>query len=342
MSYFSTDSCGLGEFGCGAGCSCKQCRSNLAEVYEEEEIPEAAPSKAAPKMGAWFGEPPPPQPPRTCDNKSIPTLITTKPFTISKVYGTCAKRTPFGVANPGTVIALAVTRAIEMLDNTINELVNARTAVCAGQAPAWPLLGDITLEWLKTRLGVCIDDIRAWTAGTFVNRSVAEVIRRLTRVRNLIASNVIVYVCHGPQCDDDDWAYVLIDPNCKRTEPTIIRLCKNFWVTSVDAKIHAEFQAQTILHEASHLYHCTSDERGSTIGVAECLAQFVAATNGSPLDPTFEARCAVTNRCGPAAVAGMPVSLALGAAPAGGLRIVRTKFRPQNAVRPKGRPAARR
>ena len=61
MAYFSTDSGGLGEFGCGAGCSCKQCRSNLAEVYEEDEIPEKAASKATPKMGAWFGELPPPQ-----------------------------------------------------------------------------------------------------------------------------------------------------------------------------------------------------------------------------------------------------------------------------------------
>ena len=62
MSYFSTDSGGLGSFGCGAGCSCKQCRSDLAEVYEEEEIPERAPSRAAQKIGAWFGEPLPPQP----------------------------------------------------------------------------------------------------------------------------------------------------------------------------------------------------------------------------------------------------------------------------------------
>lgn len=59
MSYFSTDSGRLGEFGCGASCSCKKCRSNLAEVYEEKEIPETAPPKGGPKMGGWFGEPPP-------------------------------------------------------------------------------------------------------------------------------------------------------------------------------------------------------------------------------------------------------------------------------------------
>ena len=290
--------------------------------------------------GTHYGEPP--LIPRTCDNKvRIPPLDTVTPFTTKKMFGTCAKRRPFGISDPGKVIAAAVARAIAMLDNTIGELVNARNAVCAGQTPAWPLLGDVTLDWLRNRLGVCVDDIGVWTAGTLVNRSVAEVIRRLIRVRNLIASNAIMYVCHGPLCDSDDWAYVLIDPTCRRTEPTIIRLCRNFWIASVDPKIHAEFQAQTILHEASHLYHCTADARGSSIGVAECLAQFVAATNGSPLDPTFEGRCAVTNRCGPVAVAGRPRTSGLGAAATGAIRVVRTSFRPENAVRPKGRPAVR-
>lgn len=61
MAYFSTDRGGLGEFGCGADCSCKSCRSasNLGEVYEKEEIPPPAAAKpAAPNMGGWFGEPP--------------------------------------------------------------------------------------------------------------------------------------------------------------------------------------------------------------------------------------------------------------------------------------------
>lgn len=291
--------------------------------------------------GLRYGEPPPT--PRTCDNKTpIPGLDPVTPFDTKKLFGTCAKRSPFGKADPGKIIAAAVSRALEMLDNTIGELVNARNSVCAGQAPVWPLLGEVTLDWLRNRLSVCVDDIGVWTAGTMVNRSVAEVIRRLTRVRNLIASNAIVYVCHGPQCARGDWAYVLLDPACKDTEPTIIRLCKNFWVATVDEKTHLEFQAQTILHEASHLYHCTGDARGSTIGVAECLSQFVAATNGSPLDPRFEKRCAVTNRCSGVAVAGQPRNPGLGAPAAGAVRIVRTSFQPQNAVRPKGRPAVHR
>lgn len=289
-----------------------------------------------------LGEPQPT--PRTCDNRRIPTMATVRPFTPNKVFGTCARRGVFGVTDPASVISRAVARAVEMLDNTIGELVNARTAVCGGATPAWPLLGDITADWLRNRLGVCIDDIRVWTAGTLVNKSVAEVIRRLMRVRNLIASNVITYVCHGPLCARDDWAYVLIDRTCRRTEPTIVRLCRNFWVSApgVDPKDHAEFQAQTIIHEASHLYHCTADVRGSTIGVAECLAQFVAATNGSPLDPNFATRCAVTNRCAPAAGAGLPGISRFGAAGPDSTRILKTVFRPQNAIRLKGRLAVRR
>jgi len=136
--------------------------------------------------------------------------------------------------------------------------------------------------------------------------------------------------------------YVLIDAKCERTAPTIIRLCRDFWVPAagVDPNDHAEFQAQTIIHEASHLYHCTADVRGSTIGVAECLAQFVAATNGSPLDPNFATRCAITNRCAPAAGAGLSGLSRFGAAEPGSLRIVKTIFRPQDAIRLKGRPAA--
>ncbi len=316
-------------------------------IQESEESGQHTTARNGKERERWpLGEPS--LTPRTCNNRRIPPRDTIRPFTSNKVFGQCVKRGVFGVTNPADVISRAVARALEMLDNTIDELVKARTAVCAGNAPAWPLLGDITADWLKNRLGVCIDDIRVWTAGTFVNRSVAEVIRRLMRVRNLIASNGITYVCHGPLCTSGDWAYVLIDPACQSNDPPIIRLCRDFWIpavradgTPVPSADHAEFQAQTIIHEASHLYHCTSDARGSTIGVAECLAQFVAATNGSPIDPNFATRCAVTTRCAPAAGAGPAGVSGFALASLGATRILRTRFRPQDAIRLKGRPAMR-
>jgi hypothetical protein len=302
-----------------------------------------------------LGEPQPT--PRACDNRGIPERGAVQPLTAKRVA--CTQHDAGGVTDPVCVLSKGVTdpvcvlskavaRALEMLDNTIGELVNARNAVCGGATPAPPLLRDITSDWLRNRLGVCIDDIRVWRAGTFVNRSVAEVIRRLVRVRNLIGSNGLRYSCSSPQCKPKFWAFVGVRDAAGKCLPgtpqMLVRLCRRFWEPSrgVDPKDHAELQAQVIIHEASHLTHCAEDLTGSTIGVAECLRQFVAATNGSPLYRGFEKRCPVTNRCVPAAGAGQPGNLGLGFAGPGSVRIEKTIFRPQNAIRLKGRPAVRR
>lgn len=312
-----------------------------------------------------YGEPPPTQ--RRCNNRHLPNIGPSTEVTPGRVA--CGT-----VTDPAGVIRRATIRAVEMLDSTIGELVNARNRVCAGEPPV-PILRDITAYWLRNRLSVCIDDIRVWTAGTFENiRSVAEVIRRLIRVRNLIASNTIRYVCnpHATSCGvcmPGEWAFVCISRPCpKGAVPTIVYLCKSFWVSAVRAdstltpqeiqETHAEFQAQTIIHEASHLYHCTRDpERGgSTIGVAECLSQFVAATNGSPIDCGFAAACVRTNRCGAADGAGAGEDPCVVTGSVGQIGIegfgtartapkmiaVRTVFHPEKAIRLKGRPPVRR
>jgi outer membrane protein OmpA-like peptidoglycan-associated protein len=57
VAYFSSDDNLLGNFGCGADCSCKACRSgnqNLSQVYEEEEPPPPS-APAAQKMAGWVG-----------------------------------------------------------------------------------------------------------------------------------------------------------------------------------------------------------------------------------------------------------------------------------------------
>ncbi|HKY46077.1 MAG TPA: M35 family metallo-endopeptidase [Pyrinomonadaceae bacterium] len=284
-----------------------------------------------------YGEP---VAPRVCNNRRIPNRTPVRVVTAARF--TCTPALAFGAADPFATLARAVARAIEMLDNTIGELVNGRAAVCAGQPPAFPLFGDMTLEWLN-RLGVCTDDIRVWTAGTFVNRSVAEVIRRLVRARNLIASNHLRYICGSTHCTDGTWALVFpfdAAGDClPGTPPLVIRLCRRFWVRNPDvtADVHAEFQAQTIIHEASHLTHCTGDRRGTTIGVAECLTQLVAATNGSPLDPLFVDLCGRSTRCGPVAAGAVH---GFGAAPVH-KRVARTVFHPERAVRPRGRLVGR-
>lgn len=342
MSYFSNiEDRSLEGPGCGSQCNCGPCKSGVSGLGDA----------AASGFGLAATVTNPPSVLRTCPTKGIPPMDTVHPFTSNKVFGQCVKRGVFKESDPAGVISRAVARAVKMLDHTIGELVNARTAICSG---AEPLLSEITLDWLRNRLGVCIGDVRVWTAGPFENRSVAEVIRRLMRVRNLIGSNLLRYVCAGPLCESDWWAYVFaLDDKgeCLPGTPSmLVRLCKNFWVPAkdpitskpTDAAVHAEFQAQTIIHEVSHLTHCNKIERGSTIAVPECLAQFVAATNGSPLDPLFGRSCATTTRCAGTGSAAPPAVAGLGAAGSDSKRIVKTVFHPEKAMRLKDQPAMRR
>jgi hypothetical protein len=88
---------------------------------------------------------------RVCDNRRIPTSEKVRPLTAAKL--SCTKSGASGVANPFGVVSKAVSRALEMLDNTIEELVTGRNKVCNGEPP-WPLY-DMTLLWLRDRLGVC-------------------------------------------------------------------------------------------------------------------------------------------------------------------------------------------
>jgi hypothetical protein len=339
MPYFSTNPSGLGEFGCGGNCSCKSCRSssNVAEIYEKEEIaPAPARPPAAPKMGGWFreqfGESLRRQPMR--NNIS---LYATQPFgdirtssqppavtgskqspqceSIPEKYRLRAKnRLTKGRVNCSTqadavrILRTTIARAVEMLDNTIGELVRAREAACRGEPLGWPALGDVTACWLKFRLGVCIDDLSAWTKGAFRKSKneptpVAEVIRRLIRPRNLLATNQITYTCDCARCNAGDNACVIVchDGKCIPTPDRIIHLCPPFWRDE-----HAPFREQTLIHEAVHLTHCaphgtcanSTTQRATGIGWPECLAQFVVATNGKRLDPVQRGRCGFTKRCG--------------------------------------------
>jgi len=203
------------------------------------------------------------------------------------------------------ILTATVARAVAMLDNTIGELIRAREAACRGEPLGWPALGDVTACWLKYRLGVCIDDLSAWTKGPFRKSpaeptSVAEIIRRLVKPRNLLASNQIVYECDSGCPPNWNARVFATDASgvCLRTPARVIHLCTPFWRPE-----HAQFREQTIIHEAVHLTHCAPGDEDTqpraSIGSPECLAQFVVATNGKKLDPDFVSRCVFTKRCGP-------------------------------------------
>ena len=87
MAYYSTDPDELSEFGCGADCSCKSCRSsavsNFGEVYEREEMPPPAATKPpVPKIAGWFAEAPVPRPPTSV----MPGHLRRRPFEVLTGY----------------------------------------------------------------------------------------------------------------------------------------------------------------------------------------------------------------------------------------------------------------
>ena len=237
--------------------------------------------------------------PRNCNSDKLPVPSgAQRALTAGRVQ--CPTR-----ANAQRLLAPVIKKAVDMLDHTIAELTHARDAACRGEPLGWPNLREVTACWLKYKLGVCIDDPAAWTAGTFDSRSVAEVIRRLVRPRDLLASNEIVYVCEATCDSNTTFAFTTVRQvgtdgvvRCIPGAPDRrIHLCPAFWDAS-----HAPFREETIIHETVHLTHCaggTEDtNRGVSIGSPECLAQFVLATNLQDLDPLFVDRCGFTNRCG--------------------------------------------
>ena len=200
-----------------------------------------------------------------------------------------------GTKDPVAVLEKVSQRAVQMLNNTIAEMTRIRERVRAGDPLGFPLVSD-QLAWsLKTRMLMPITDRNAWIGkGTPANRRTAElIIRWLGNIRKIIAGGYLNYRCLDDTrradgsaiCGPTTWAWVFCDKYR-------INLCRRFWQakTGINDAKHFEFQAQTIIHEASHIYYCTEDS-GLGPGAAECISQFVADANGSPIDDDFVGTC---------------------------------------------------
>jgi hypothetical protein len=188
-----------------------------------------------------------------------------------------------GTTDPVGVLEHVCQRAVEMLDNTIAELTRIRERVRAGDPPLPPLISDL-LGWsLQTRMLMRVGDAAAWT-GTGP-RTADQILRWLTNIRNTIAGGDLWYNCLASGCEGHPrrWAFVFL-------HHFGIHLCRRFWRPETDDVTHLEFQAQTIIHEVSHIYYETED-RGRGPGAAECISQFVADANGSPIDEEYIRVC---------------------------------------------------
>ena len=226
---------------------------------------------------------------------------TTKKRMVDPAKVSCANYNPkfpifkaIGTNDPVGVLESASQRAVAMLGAAIVELQSIQKRVIAGEPPAWPVISDHIGWSLENRMRMKVSDPKTWTGKG--PRTASQAIRWLSNIRKIIAGRSLRFTCLDPAkdcgstrteqcCGPNTWALAI--PGRYR-----IYLCRRFWnpKSGVDAKTHAEFQAQTIIHEASHIYYSTVDE-GRGQGRAECISQFVADVSGSPLDADYISQC---------------------------------------------------
>jgi hypothetical protein len=193
-----------------------------------------------------------------------------------------------GTTDPVGALEKIAQRAVEMLDNTISELKRVQGRIQAGDPIAWPLLSDTFALSLRKRMSIKIDNRASWTGDE--PGKVGLVIRWLSKIRSRIAGGELWYTCLSSGCDSGTWAFIQ-PPHFFR-----IHFCRLFWKAKkgISLSEHFEFQAQVLIHEVSHSYYNqtpVSDGFGRGPGISECIRQFVADTNNSPIDKDFINRC---------------------------------------------------
>lgn len=199
-----------------------------------------------------------------------------------------------GTNDPRAVLEAACQRAAEMLNNTIAELTRIKARVTAGDPIGWPLIND-TLAWsMQNRMLMRVEDRATWT-GTG-RRNAGLVIRWLTNIRNTIAGGGLTFVClDGSKNCGPTGTDACCSPQTRALAipgRMTVFLCIEFWRPSIPhtPQENLDFQAQTIIHEVSHIYYNTLDS-GLGPGRATCINQFVADANGAKIHPSFVGQC---------------------------------------------------
>ena len=269
MAYLSTDADGLGEFGCGADCSCKRCRniaaSSLSEVYEKEEIapPARAKPPATPKMGGFAERPGGPVKARG----QVPASTSGPVFRFECAAG-C---TPLAVDRCRGALRQAIIDARQLSLHAAAKLeAKPRNPVAThlfrsvfGHEPSQPF------PWACTG-----------ASGDFVAcqfRIVAEALRR----------GGTLYRCDP--CKGEYPTTAVVDVNaialaCRNE----VLLCPPFW------RLSPQLRAGVIVHEMFHLQfppffnHCSSERKGTS---AYCFEAFALRLAGHAPDPLVVSEC---------------------------------------------------
>lgn len=188
--------------------------------------------------------------------------------------------------DPVATIRAADARAIEMLDNVIEELDSSRASVLAGEPASWPNLSDRLGAALRDRFGLDPNNEEIWTgtgAGT-----VHVIAKRFRAVRGLLSSGFIKYRClatgridtsffTGKGCEEGDWAFSFAGESH-------VFLCKPWWKDSRDE------QANTLVHEALHIYFPHINDKGHLTN-AHCYDQFLSDLNDAPIPLSSQGFC---------------------------------------------------
>ena len=201
--------------------------------------------------------------------------------------------------DPVGVIRRANARAIELLDNAINQLQTARNSIRGGAAPAAPVVSNAVRQAFQRRFGMNTGDRNIWTQSSA--RTVLTVIRRLRGARQSLADGWMKYTCLGPAAP----ATVTLNGAGGRTCTvegcagevaftcggiSRIVLCRPFWRDDANSVQSLDFQASTLLHETVHIYFAFISDTGNFVN-AHCYEQFVLDLNGLAVPADFVGSC---------------------------------------------------
>jgi hypothetical protein len=306
MSYFFTDSGRLGEFGCGASCSCKQCRSNLAEVYEEEDFPEPAPRTGAPRMAGWFGGLPPASLYKQSGSGdlrkwgssgaigSTPSAMPGFGEPASPVFDVvCPACPPVAAGQCRAVLRQAIIEAIRLSNNAAGKL-----DVANGVEPSKRDQDAANTANLFTFLfGHDPSTPVPWAGNVASGNTVAHRFRAVAR--ELGGGRRVTFRCNlGALCAGN------VAVTNQAAEPNVMNLCAPFWAPPASPGLPAEgFRAGTLIHEMLHmLYPDFFHHAGHPSGDPErrrdnahCYKAFALRVGGYGRDPNAVARCRARN-----------------------------------------------
>ena len=310
MSYFSTRSGGFGEFSCGANCSCKQCRSNLAEVYKEEEIPTTVSSKPAPKTGRGVERIRPAyrynrsglggfrqwvdhrqiSPSVQVSRGSMPGFGEPSSPVFDIVCPTCP---PVAVGQCRAVLRQAIIEAIRLANNAADRLDLASSVEPSKRDQDAANAASL----FRFLFGHDPSTLVPWAGNVASGASVAHRFRAVAR--ELGGGRRITFRCNlGPACAGS------VAVTNQAAEPNVMNLCATFWAPPASPGLPAEgFRAGTLIHEMLHmLYPDFFHHAGHPSGDPErrrdnahCYKAFALRVGGYGRDPNAVARCKARN-----------------------------------------------